>query len=116
MPSPLIPSGPLNVIAPAPDGSGAFELWREMGCTERELQSWIPIALARYSYVQDPQRVTVEVPPGLVTLHYAVMEPRRIAQISMARVQVMFRFDTLNREQINAFLKHFDLYTMRGGG
>lgn len=93
-----------------------MELWREMGCTERELQYWLPTALGRFEYVPSPGLVDIALPPGRVLLRYTTLEPRRIALISIARLQIVFRFEQLDRAAVDGFLRHFDLYTRRGGG
>ena len=91
---------------------------REMGCTPAELRSWLPGA-SRHAAIQwtrdDCARVDLEGQGGL-TLKWAVQPSRRIALISLPRLQVTFDFGGTDPAVRHRFMKHFDLYTQRGGG
>ena len=92
----------------------AFE--REMGCTDDELRAWLPGAsrLGRIEWrghgadiVLDGRRASID---------WQVHEPRRIALLVIPRLQV--RFDARDVDDVHwqPFMRHFDLYTQRGGG
>ena len=89
---------------------------REMGCTPQELMAWIPGASrqAPVEWVADGARI--QTPLGLVTLAWSVLPARRIALVVLPRLQVKFDFGAMSAEARGAFMRHFDLYTQRGGG
>jgi hypothetical protein len=49
-------------------------------------------------------------------LQWAVLPPRRIALLNMPRLQVAFRFESVEAPQRQQFMKRFDLVLQRGGG
>ena len=53
---------------------------------------------------------------GRLTLRWTVMPDRRIALARLPCLQVSFRFDDVAPAVRAAFMRHFDLYTQRGGG
>lgn len=53
---------------------------------------------------------------GRLTLNWVVMPDRRIALARLPCLQVRFRFDGVAPGARAAFMRHFDLYTQRGGG
>lgn len=87
-----------------------------MGCTEKEFISWIPGAVGDRLYDALPGSVDVAIDSGRAVIAWQAMAPRRIALVSIPRLLVTMRFEGLSEAQIAAFLKRFDLYTMRGGG
>lgn len=93
----------------------AFE--REYGCTETEWLRWLPGAVREHGLVYpDNGQARVTLTDGALDLRWQVLSPRRIALISMPRMQVAFDFGSTPHEQMQAFLRYFDLYMQRGGG
>lgn len=101
---------------PHPTERDTWLLRREMGCTERELLYWLPAALEPYPYTVEGSRVDIAVGQGSVTMTFAGLEPRRIALITIARLQLDMAFSGLAQTEALQFLHRWDLYTRRGGG
>ena len=60
---------------------------------------------------------TTTVPPtASAYLAWQVLPPRRIALLCIPRLAVAFRFEGVDDAARQAFMRHFDLYTQRGGG
>jgi hypothetical protein len=93
----------------------AFE--REYGCTETEWLRWLPGAVRGHSLVcPGDGQARVVLDEGALDLRWQVLSPRRIALISMPRMRVTFDFGNTPQDQVQAFLRYFDLYMQRGGG
>jgi hypothetical protein len=89
---------------------------REMGCTEAELLRWLPGAVAPHAVqVKDGQAV-VTVGGGRLELRWEVLPVRQIALLRMPRLSLHFGFDGVDEATRQVFMRHFDLYTQRGGG
>lgn len=91
---------------------------REMGCTVEELCTWIPGA-TRYAPIEwsRPEgEAAVRLPEGTVQIRWNPLPPRRIALVVLPRLQVSFDFGDMGQETRSRFMRHFDLYTQRGGG
>ncbi len=91
---------------------------REMGCTPAELRAWLPGASrgARIEWqAETGARVWLQAPHQLC-LGWAPLPPRRIALITLPRLQVNFNFGELDAAARHRFMRYFDLYTQRGGG
>lgn len=103
---------------------------REMGCTPAELCAWLPGASRGAAIAWSSSNAAdtgAESPPGasaLITfapaaqlhLQWTVLAPRRIALVTLPRLEVRFNFGTTDPKLRHHFMKHFDLYTQRGGG
>ena len=89
---------------------------REMGCTEDELRRWLPGALEGAALHPGPGGVRAEFATGRVTLAWQPLPPRRIALLTMPRLQVSFDFEAMDEAQRQRVMRRFDLYTQRGGG
>lgn len=92
------------------------EFTREMGCTEVEWLRWLPAAIGDHPWDMAKNSLNVSLPPGKLTVHWQVQEPRAIGLARFPRMQVDFAFEGLNADERYAFMKRFDLYTHRGGG
>jgi hypothetical protein len=91
---------------------------REMGCTPAELRAWLPGASrgARIEWEgQTGARVWLQAAHCL-RLNWSPLAPRRIALITLPRLQVSFDFGGLDAAARHHFMRYFDLYTQRGGG
>ena len=90
---------------------------REYGCTTTEWLRWLPGAVRDCALqLPTPQSARAELGSGHLALHWAVLPPRRIALITMPRLQVRFDFITTRAEERQVFMRYFDLYMQRGGG
>ena len=89
---------------------------RDMACTEEDWLRWLPEALGDHHWKRQDRTVGVRIGDGALGLKWEVAEPRVIAQVSMPRLVVRFRFAGVDDTTRNAFMKRFDLYMQRGGG
>ena len=89
---------------------------REMGCTDTELQSWIPAACAGWPLEWRETGVDVTLDEGSASIDWQVRDPRRIALIVLPRLHVRFEARGVDLAAWQAFMRYFDLYTQRGGG
>lgn len=93
------------------------EFRREQGFTEADWLACLPGA-ARGTAIARPAacRAVVAVGAGMLHLAWQVMPPRQIALMRMPVLATHYRFDGVSEADRQAFMKHFDLYTQRGGG
>jgi hypothetical protein len=89
---------------------------REMGCTADELRAWLPGASRGRAIEWRECGAVVSIDAGHATLSWQALEPRRIALITLPRLRVAFTAAGVGEAPWQAFMKHFDLYTQRGGG
>ena len=89
---------------------------RDMGCTEAEWLSWLPRAVGTHTVQRQGRSAWVTLGAGGLHLHWQVMPPRVIALIRLPVLRMDFRFEGVSSEERNAFMRHFDLTTQRGGG
>ena len=91
---------------------------REQGCTEAEWLGWLPGAVdGRALALQSGQARIEPIGSGGLTMVWRVLEPRRIALISLPRLAVDFRFDAdVEACERQRFMRRFDLWMQRGGG
>ena len=89
---------------------------REMGCTEAELRAWLPGASGDRRIAWREQGADIALDGGTASLAWETREPRRIALITLPRLHVRFAANGVSAAAWHAFMKHFDLYTQRGGG
>lgn len=92
----------------------AFE--REMGCTEDELRAWLPGASGKRAIAWRGQGADIALGAGKVAIDWHALAPRRIALITLPRLAVHFAAQGVPAEAWQRFMRHFDLYTQRGGG
>jgi hypothetical protein len=89
---------------------------REMGCTEEELERCLPGAVGPHALQMQPGSAVIGVDGGRLELRWSVLPPRQIALLRMPRLAVSFRFEQVPEASRQAFMRHFDLFTQRGGG
>jgi hypothetical protein len=87
-----------------------------MGCTAAELRSWLPGIAAHRALELSDDTASVEADGGWLRLAWTALPPRRIALLTLPRLQVSFRFEGVTPSARAAFMRRFDLYTQRGGG
>jgi hypothetical protein len=93
-----------------------FTFEREMGCTAEELRSWLPGASGGRAIEWREGSAVVLLDEGHATLSWQTLEPRRIALITLPRLRVRTEVTGVDEVAWQRFMKHFDLYTQRGGG
>jgi hypothetical protein len=93
-----------------------FEFEREMGCTAGELRGWLPGASRGAEIDWSERAACLPLDGGTVTIDWAELTPRRIALVTLPRLAVRFRAQGVDAAAWHAFMRHFDLYTQRGGG
>jgi len=94
----------------------AAQFERDMGCTEAELLHWLPGATRGLPLSVGLRWAQVTLNSGSLRLEWTVLEPRRIALLCIPRLAVSFRFDGVDEAARIDVMRHFDLYTQRGGG
>jgi len=87
-----------------------------MGCTADELRLWLPGASRARAIEWREQAAVIAIDGGHATLSWQTLEPRRIALITLPRLQVSIQAQGVDEAVWQRFMKHFDLYTQRGGG
>jgi hypothetical protein len=103
-----VPAPPLPSVAPR------FE--RDMACTEADWLRWLPPAVGSHRLAIHGATARVEIGAGQLHLHWAALPPRRMALVSLPRLQVGFVFENVDDAARAAFMRRFDLYLHRGGG
>jgi hypothetical protein len=93
-----------------------FTFEREMGCTADELRGWLPGASRGRTIAWQDSGAVVAIDAGHATLRWQTLEPRRIALITLPRLNVRIEACGIDETAWQRFMKHFDLYTQRGGG
>ncbi len=89
---------------------------REMGCTAVELQRWLDGALQNRPISLSPEGAVVTIGEGRLNLAWKTLPPRQIALLRMPRLAVTFEFVAVDEALRQRVMRHFDLYTQRGGG
>lgn len=89
---------------------------REMGCTEAELVTWLPGAARGRPVALEAGGASVTLESGRLRLQWQTLPVRRIALLAMPRLAVRFAFEEVDEAERHRFMRHFDLYTQRGGG
>jgi hypothetical protein len=92
----------------------AFE--REMGCTAEELRAWLPGASGDRGIAWRSDGADIGLDAGTVSIAWEALEPRRIALVTLPRLRVRFAATGVDAAAWQRFMRHFDLYTLRGGG
>jgi hypothetical protein len=92
----------------------AFE--RDMCCTAEELRTWLPGASRNRAIEWQEGAAVVSIDDGHANLSWRPLEPRRIALMTLPRLHVRIEAINVDEAAWQHFMKHFDLYTQRGGG
>ena len=90
---------------------------REQGFTEADWLACLPGAVRGHALAWlAPGQARVQIGSGWLHLAWQVQPPRRIALMRMPVLATHYRFEGVDDDQRQAFMKFFDLYTQRGGG
>ncbi len=87
-----------------------------MGCTADELRTWLPGASGGRAIAWQDNGATVAINSGHASLRWQILAPRCIALITLPRLAVNIEARGIDEASWQRFMKHFDLYTQRGGG
>jgi hypothetical protein len=63
-----------------------------------------------------PGQALVSIGEGTLELSWTMLPPRRMGLVQLPHMAVRYRFDGVDAGARDAFMRHFDLYTQRGGG
>ena len=97
------------------DDAAAFS--REQGFTEADWQRCLPGAVRDCPLdLATPGQATVQIGQGSLLLRWQALPPRQIALMRMPRLLVHYRFEGVAGTDRLAFMRYFDLFTLRGGG
>ena len=94
----------------------AAQFEREMGCTDAELLRWLPGAAGPHALQMGDRSAAITIDAGRLQLRWSVLPARHIALIRLPRLAVSFSFEDVAEASRQRFMRHFDLYTQRGGG
>ena len=90
---------------------------RDQGIAEADWLRCLPGAVRGLPLERPaPGLANVRLGDGTLTIAWTVLPPRRIALMSVPRLAVRYRFEGVDAETRRVFMRHFDLYTQRGGG
>jgi hypothetical protein len=91
-------------------------LHREMGCTRGEFLAWLPGAVRDAPFEVDADLIRIRYAAGEVRIRIAQAAERRLGLLSLPVLMVSIQFVGIEARAREEFLKHFDLFTRRGGG
>jgi len=89
---------------------------REMGFKESEFLRIFPVAINGARHQIHGRQIRVEMNPGELFVELGVQQYRKIASISLPYLKVSFAFRGASQQQVDEFIKYFDLRYQRGGG
>jgi len=90
---------------------------REQSFSQAEWQRALPGAVRDHALdLPAPGEAIVSIGAGRMHLSWTMLPPRRMGLVQLPRMQVRYRFDGVDAEARQAFMRYFDLYTRRGGG
>ncbi len=87
-----------------------------MGCTRADLLAWLPGAVCGAPFDVEGELVRVAYADGEVRIRIAQAAERRLGELSLPVLQVSIHFVGIDPRAREEFLRHFDLFTRRGGG
>ncbi len=87
-----------------------------MGCTRAELLAWLPGAVRGAPFKVEADLIRVACADGEVRIRIAQAADRKLGLLSLPVLQVSIRFVGIDARARDEFLKHFDMFTRRGGG
>ena len=103
-----------SAAQPAPE---VFEFEREQGFTEADWLRCLPGAVRGLALdLSEPGLALLPLDAGCFTLRWQVLPPRVIGLARLPRLAVRYRFEAVAEAERVAFMRYFDLYTLRGGG
>ena len=61
-------------------------------------------------------KAQVQIGTGELQLRWQALAQRQVTLMCLPRLRVRYQFDGVSDGERTAFMRHFDLYTQRGGG
>lgn len=92
---------------------------RQMGCTSKELVSWLPRALPQATLAIDEARSCCRAGltgSGVLILSWKTLEPTRIGLLNIPQLAVEFNYEGTSESTRIEVQRYFDMATQRGGG
>jgi hypothetical protein len=90
---------------------------REYGCEPADWHRWVPSATHGHDFSPlGSAGYRIQIGAGSLHMQWQVLEPRRIALISLPRMRVVFQFEGVAADARQVFMHRFDMRTQRGGG
>jgi hypothetical protein len=87
-----------------------------MGCTRSEFLAWLPGAVNGVHFDVEGDLIRVPCQAGEVLIRIAQTADRKLGLLLLPVLRVSIEFVGLDAPARQAFLRHFDLFTRRGGG
>ena len=87
-----------------------------MGCTRSEFLAWLPGAVGGASYDVEGDSIRIRYQTGEVQIRVAQKADRKLGLLLVPVLVVTIRFSGIDPPERQEFLRHFDLFTRRGGG
>lgn len=98
-----------------PEFPECFE--RDQSFSEADWLRCLPGAVRDHALtLPAPGRAVVHIGAGTLELGWTMLPPRRLGIVQLPRLAVRYRFDGVDGAARKEFMRHFDLYTQRGGG
>jgi len=91
-------------------------LHREMGCTRAEFLAWLPGAVNGAHFDVDGDSIRIRYQAGEIVIRIAQTADRKLGLLLLPVLRVSIEFLGLDAPARQEFLRHFDLFTRRGGG
>jgi hypothetical protein len=90
---------------------------REYGCEPADWHRWMPSATHGHAFAREGDAgYRIQIGSGNLRMHWELLPHRRIALMTLPRMQVLFRFEGVEPEARQVFMRGFDMRTQRGGG
>ena len=90
---------------------------REQSVSEADWLRCLPGAVRNHALaLPAPGRAVVSIGAGTLELRWTMLPPRRLGIVQLPRMAVRYRFDGVDAQARDEFMRYFDLYTQRGGG
>lgn len=91
-----------------------------MGCTARELRSWLERALPGAQLAirggGDEGHCRARFEDGELLIAWQAIDPRKVALLTIPQLQVRFQYTGLSPQRRREVQDYFDRATQRGGG
>ena len=90
---------------------------REQSVSEADWLRCLPGAVRTHALaLPSPGRAVVNIGTGRLEIGWTMLPPRRLGIVQLPRMAVRYRFDGVDVQARDEFMRYFDLYTQRGGG
>jgi len=94
----------------------ARTLVRRMALDRAELLRLSPSALGDLQWRREGAQLLLEDPPRRIAIRLGAEAKRQLGALVLPQMDITFQFEGLTPEEIESFLRRFDLAFQRGGG